>query len=64
LFPQPWVKVLIYATGVFSSRKLAKRLDEDVARTMLMYVAGRVPERAQRLDRNRAALEPFDLALV
>ena len=57
--PRMMVKVLIYgyATGVFSSRKLARKLEEDVAFRML--AAGNFPKHRTICEFRRRHLEAF-----
>ena len=57
--PRMVVKVLVYgyATGVFSSRKLARRLEEDVALRML--AAGNFPKHRTLCDFRKKHLDAF-----
>ena len=57
--PRMMVKVLIYAyaTGTFSSRKMAKRLEEDVAFRML--AAGNFPKHRTLCEFRKRHLEDF-----
>ena len=57
--PSMMVKVLIYAyaTGTFSSRRIARRLEEDVALRML--AAGNFPQRRTVCEFRRRHLEDF-----
>ena len=57
--PRMVVKVLVYgyATGVFSSRKLARRLEEDVAFRML--AAGNFPKHRTLCDFRKTHLDAF-----
>ncbi len=58
--PRMMVKVLIYAyaTGVFSSRKMAKRLEEDIAFRML--AAGNFPKHRTLCEFRRRHLGDFE----
>ena len=62
--PRMMVKVLIYAyaTGVFSSRKIAKKLEEDVAFRML--AAGNFPQHRTLCEFRRRHLKDFKRLLV
>ncbi len=62
--PRMMVKVLIYAyaTGVFSSRKMAKKLEEDVAFRML--AAGNFPQHRTICEFRRRHLQDFKKLLV
>ena len=62
--PRMMVKVLIYAyaTGVFSSRKIAKKLEEDVAFRML--AAGNFPQHRTICEFRRRYLQDFKKLLV
>ena len=57
--PRMMVKVLVYgyATGTFSSRKLAKKLDEDIAFRML--AAGNFPRHRTLCEFRRRHLQDF-----
>ena len=57
--PRMMVKVLVYgyATGTFSSRKLAKRLEEDIAFRML--AAGNFPRHRTLCEFRRRHLDDF-----
>ena len=57
--PRMMVKVLVYgyATGTFSSRKLAKRLEEDIAFRML--AAGNFPQHRTLCEFRRRHLDDF-----
>ena len=58
------VKVLIYAyaTGVFSSRKIARKLEEDVAFRML--AAGNFPQHRTLCEFRRRHLKDFKRLFV
>ena len=62
--PRMMVKVLIYAyaTGVFSSRKIAKKLEEDVAFRML--AAGNFPQHRTLCEFRRRHLKDFKRLFV
>ena len=62
--PRMMVKVLIYAyaTGVFSSRKIAKKLEEDVAFRML--AAGNFPQHRTLSEFRRRHLKDFKKLFV
>ena len=62
--PRMMVKVLIYAyaTGVFSSRKIAKKLEEDVAFQML--AAGNFPQHRTLCEFRRRHLKDFKRLFV
>ncbi len=62
--PRMMVKVLIYAyaTGTFSSRKMAKRLEEDVAFRML--AAGNFPKHRTLCEFRKRHLEDFRAVFV
>ena len=62
--PRMMVKVLIYAyaTGVFSSRKIAKKLEEDVGFRML--AAGNFPQHRTLCEFRRRHLKDFKRLLV
>lgn len=62
--PRMMLKVLIYgyATGVFSSRKMAKKLEEDVALRVLG--AGNFPRHRTLCDFRQAHLEDFKSVFV
>lgn len=62
--PRMMVKVLIYAyaTGVFSSRKIARKLEEDVAFRML--AAGNFPQHRTLCEFRRRHLKDFKRLLV
>ena len=62
--PRMMVKVLVYAyaTGVFSSRKIAKKLEEDVAFRML--AAGNFPQHRTICEFRRQHLKDFKRLFV
>ena len=62
--PRMMVKVLLYAyaTGVFSSRQLARKLEEDVALRML--AAGNFPQHRTLCEFRRRHLEDFKALFV
>ena len=62
--PRMMVKVLLYAyaTGVFSSRKVARKLEEDVAFRML--AAGNFPQHRTVCEFRRRHLEDFKALFV
>ena len=62
--PRMMVKVLVYAyaTGVFSSRKIAKKLEEDVAFRML--AAGNFPQHRTICEFRRRHLKDFKRLFV
>ena len=62
--PRMMVKVLLYAyaTGVFSSRRVARKLEEDVAFRVL--AAGNVPQHRTLCEFRRRHLEDFQALFV
>ena len=62
--PRMMVKVLVYgyATGTFSSRKLARKLEEDIAFRML--AAGNFPQHRTLCEFRRRHLEDFGAVFV
>ena len=62
--PRMMVKVLLYAyaTGVFSSRRVARKLEEDVAFRVL--AAGNLPQHRTLCEFRRRHLEDFQALFV